>query len=320
MAVREGCQLFGEIFRLYTAILSFLGTEVRQMRLILSLVRPHQYLKNGFVFLGPLFAHQWDVLTLSHALMAFLAFCCMASAVYVLNDIVDIEADLAHPVKCQRPLPSRKVSLTAAKGLIGVLFVASILLSQLASFWVTLFVAAYFVINIFYSLCLKHVVILDVFLISSGFMLRILVGTIGLGIAPSAWLLLCGLMVTLFLGFAKRRAELLMLESTESANNALTRRVLDDYSPQMLEQFIAVTAACTIIAYGLYTVSPQTVEIHGSNHLIYTLPFVIYGILRYLFLLYRCAKGNDTAKDLVQDRHLILTVIAWVGTTLWVLS
>lgn len=290
------------------------------MRSIIKLVRPHQYLKNGFVLLGPLFAHQWDVLTLTHALFAFFAFCCMASAVYVLNDIVDIEADRAHPVKCRRPLPSGKISLTTAKSMLAVLVVASVLVSQLVSAWVTLFVATYFVINIFYSWHLKHVVILDVFLISSGFMLRILAGTVGLGIAPSAWLLLCGLMVTLFLGFAKRRAELLMLESTEGANNGLTRRVLDDYSPQMLEQFIAVTAACTIIAYGLYTVSPQTVEIHGSNNLIYTLPFVVYGIFRYLFLLHRRAKGNDTAKDLVQDRHLILTVIAWVGTTLWVLS
>lgn len=290
------------------------------MRSVLKLVRPHQYLKNGFVLLGPLFAHQWDLVTLSQALLAFLAFCCMASAVYVLNDIMDIEADRAHPVKCRRPLPSGAISLGTAKRLLVGLVVGSVALSLLVSGWVTLFVAAYFVINIFYSWHLKHVVILDVFLISSGFMLRILAGTVGLGIAPSAWLLLCGLMVTLFLGFAKRRAELLMLEATEGANNGLTRRVLDDYSPEMLEQFIAVTAACTILAYGLYTVSPQTIAIHGSDHLIYTLPFVVYGIFRYLFLLHRRAKGNDTAKDLVQDRHLLITMVAWVATTVWVLS
>lgn len=290
------------------------------MRSLLKLVRPHQYLKNGFVLLGPLFAHQWDLVTLGQALLAFLAFCCMASAVYVLNDIMDIEADRAHPIKCRRPVPSGAISLGTAKRLLTALVVGSVVLSMLVSGWVTLFVAAYFVINIFYSWHLKHVVILDVFLISSGFMLRILAGTVGLGIAPSAWLLLCGLMVTLFLGFAKRRAELLMLEATEGANNGLTRRVLDDYSPEMLEQFIAVTAACTIIAYGLYTVSPKTVAIHSSDDLIYTLPFVVYGIFRYLFLLHRRAKGNDTAKDLVQDRHLLVTVAAWVGTTLWVLT
>ncbi|MGM0983743.1 MAG: decaprenyl-phosphate phosphoribosyltransferase [Pseudomonadota bacterium] len=286
----------------------------------LALARPHQYLKNGFVLLGPLFAHQWDLVTLAQALLAFLAFCGMASAVYVLNDILDIEADRAHPVKCHRPLPRGAVSLRAAKQLLVGLVTGSVVLSLLVSGWVTLFVASYFVINIFYSWRLKHVVILDVFLISSGFMLRILAGTVGLGIAPSTWLLLCGLMVTLFLGFAKRRAELRMLEAAEGASNGLTRRVLDDYSPEMLEQFIAVTAACTILAYGLYTVSPQTVAIHGSDDLIVTLPFVVYGIFRYLFLLHRCDKGNDTAKDLVQDRHLLVTVAAWVGTTLWVLT
>lgn len=290
------------------------------MRSVLKLVRPHQYLKNGFVLLGPLFAHQWDLVTLGQALLAFLAFCCMASAVYVLNDIMDIEADRAHPIKCRRPLPSGAISLGTAKRLLAGLVVGSVVLSLLVSGWVTLFVASYFVINIFYSWHLKHVVILDVFLISSGFMLRILAGTVGLGIEPSAWLLLCGLMVTLFLGFAKRRAELLMLEATDGANNGLTRRVLDDYSPEMLEQFIAVTAACTIISYGLYTVSPKTVAIHGSDDLIVTLPFVVYGIFRYLFLLHRRSKGNDTAKDLVQDRHLLVTVAAWVGTTLWVLT
>lgn len=290
------------------------------MRSILKLVRPHQYLKNGFVLLGPLFAHQWDLVTLGQALLAFLAFCCMASAVYVLNDIMDIEADRAHPIKCRRPLPSGAISLGTAKRLLAGLMVGSVVLSLLVSGWVTLFVASYFVINIFYSWHLKHVVILDVFLISSGFMLRILAGTVGLGIEPSAWLLLCGLMVTLFLGFAKRRAELLMLEATDGANKGLTRRVLDDYSPEMLEQFIAVTAACTIISYGLYTVSPKTVAIHGSDDLIVTLPFVVYGIFRYLFLLHRRSKGNDTAKDLVQDRHLLVAVAAWVGTTLWVLT
>ncbi|NKN32881.1 decaprenyl-phosphate phosphoribosyltransferase [Marichromatium bheemlicum] len=287
---------------------------------VLKLARPHQYIKNGFVLLGPLFAHQWDLATLSQALVAFLAFCFMASAVYVLNDIMDIESDRAHPVKCRRPLPSGAISINTAKLLMTSLLAGSLLLSLLVSSWVSLFVASYFVINIFYSLHLKRVVILDVFLISAGFMLRILAGTVGLGIEPSTWLLLCGLMITLFLGFAKRRAELLMLEVNEEAKNGLTRRVLDDYNPAMLEQFIAVTAACTIIAYALYTVSPKTVAIHGSENLIFTLPFVVYGIFRYLFLLHRHSKGNDTAKDLAQDRHLLVTVAAWVGVTLWLLT
>lgn len=289
------------------------------MHAILKLIRPHQYLKNGFVLLGPLFAHEWNLETVGPALMTLLAFCCMASAVYVLNDVIDIEADRAHPIKCNRPLPRGQISLAFAKLLLVILVLLSVLISLFVSFWVTFFATAYLIINIFYSWHLKHVVILDVFLISAGFMLRILAGTIGLGIPPSAWLLLCGLMVTLFLGFAKRRAELLMLESTGS-DNGLTRRVLDDYSPQMLEQFLSVTAACTILAYGLYTVSPKTIELHGSDDLVYTLPFVVYGMFRYLYLLHRRAKGNDTAKDLVQDPHLLATATLWVTTTLWVLA
>jgi len=291
------------------------------MHAVIKLLRPHQYLKNGFVLIGPLFAHQWDVATLMQAALAFLAFCAMASAVYVLNDLLDVEADRAHPTKCKRPLPSGAMGIGSAKALFGVLVALSIALSWLVSGWVLGFTAAYLALNIVYSWRLKHVVILDVFLISAGFMLRIFAGTIGLGIAPSAWLLLCGLMVTLFLGFSKRRAELLVLENSETDyDSAVTRRVLDDYSPAMLEQFIAVTAACTVLSYGLYTVAPQTIELHGTPNLIYTLPFVVYGIFRYIFLLHQHAKGNDTAKDLLTDWHMILAAGAWFVATLWVLA
>lgn len=290
------------------------------MHPVIKILRPHQYIKNCFVLLGLLFSHQWSFLTLFGAAQAFIAFCCMASAVYVLNDIMDIEADREHPIKRLRPLPSGLMSTSMAKGLLGCLVTASLVLSWLLSEWIVLFVSIYFLMNILYSWKLKHVVILDVFIISAGFMLRILTGTVGLGIAPSAWLLLCGLMVTLFLGFSKRRAELLMMEASGSVSNNLTRKVLDDYSPALLEQMIAITAACTILSYGLYTVSLQTIALHGSDKLIYTLPFVMYGIFRYLFLLHHKAKGNDTAKDLLTDAHLLVTALGWVVATLWVLS
>lgn len=284
---------------------------------VVRLMRPHQYLKNGFVLIGALFGHQWDPFTLLQACLVFIAFCCMASAVYILNDIMDIEADRAHPIKCERPLPSGQLTLSFARKLMTGLVVASVLFALSVSAWATLFVLVYFGLNVLYSWRLKHVVILDVFIIASGFMLRILAGTVGLGITPSDWLLLCGLMITLFLGFAKRRAELLM---TKDDRGARSRRVLDDYSPAVLEQFIAVTAACTLLSYGLYTVSPKTVAIHGNDDLIYTLPFVLYGMFRYLFLLHHRAMGNDTAKDLATDRHLLTTVGAWVIVSVWVLA
>ncbi|MBD2859386.1 decaprenyl-phosphate phosphoribosyltransferase [Spongiibacter sp. KMU-158] len=296
------------------------------MKNLVRLMRPHQYIKNGFVLIGPLFSPQWDAASWGEAAFVFLAFCAMASAVYVLNDLVDIEADRQHPSKRSRPLPSGAISIFEARLLLFVLVAISIVLSLVVNIWILLFSSSYFVLNVFYSWRLKHVVILDVFVISAGFMLRILAGTVGLDIMPSSWLLLCGFMLTLFLGFSKRRAELLLvhnlssLNSDQRAEKALTRKVLDDYSPIMLEQFIGVTAGCTILSYGLYTVSPQTVALHGTGNLVYTLPFVAYGIFRYLFLLHQKARGSDTAKDLLSDKHLLLTCAAWLVCTVMVLS
>ena len=235
---------------------------------IIRLLRPHQYIKNGFVLLGVVFAHQWDSATIGRAALAFLAFCAMASAVYALNDILDVEADRQHPKKRFRPLASGEVSLRTGWALVGGLAMLSVALGLLVGVIAPVLLLAYLVLNIAYSVHLKHVVILDVFIISAGFMLRILVGTLGLAIAPSHWLLLCGLMLTLFLGFAKRRAELLMLESMDNVNQASARRVLDDYSPVMLEQYTAVSAACTILSYSLYTVSESTLALHDSGGLI----------------------------------------------------
>ncbi|NJA04840.1 decaprenyl-phosphate phosphoribosyltransferase [Methylococcaceae bacterium WWC4] len=284
------------------------------MTQLILLLRPHQYVKNSFVLLGVVFSHQWDNATLILAALAFFAFCCMASAVYVLNDILDVEEDRQHPKKRYRPIANGTIAVPTAWGLFSILTAASILLGIGAGKLMPVMLSIYLVLNLAYSLRLKHVVILDVFVISTGFMLRILGGTLGLGIAPSHWLLLCGLMLTLFLGFAKRRAELLMLESFGEYSRATTRRVLDDYSPIMLEQYIAVSAACTILSYGLYTVSDSTIALHGSDKLVYTVPFVVYGIFRYLFLLHHRQQGNDTAKDLLTDRHLLFTVLGWFVT------
>jgi len=286
---------------------------------LIRLLRPHQYVKNAFVLLGVVFSHQWDNTTMILAALAFLAFCSMASAVYILNDILDVEADRQHPKKRYRPIASGAIAVRTAWVLFFILTATSILLGIGVGKLMPVMLGTYLVLNLAYSLRLKHVVILDVFVISAGFMLRILGGTLGLGIVPSHWLLLCGLMLTLFLGFAKRRAELLMLESFGDRSRASTRRVLDDYSPIMLEQYIAVSAACTILSYGLYTVSEATIALHGSDKLVYTVPFVVYGIFRYLFLLHHRSHGNDTAKDLMADRHLLCTVLSWIMTCVVVL-
>ena len=163
---------------------------------------------------------------------------------------------------------------------------------------------------------LKHIVILDVFIIASGFMLRILAGTVGVAIAPSQWLLLCGLMMALFLGFAKRRAELYAL----NGNGPSPRRVLSHYQPVLLDNMIVVTATCVILTYSLYTMNPATIQVHHTESLIYTVPFVIYGIFRYIYSLHQQTVGSDPALQIFRDPHLLLAIVGWLVVTLWLIS
>lgn len=287
---------------------------------IFRLFRPHQYVKNLFVWVGVLFAQRFDAPTLIAVGCTFLGFCAAASAVYVLNDIWDVEADREHPKKRHRPIASGAVPLYLAWVLFGGLGLVAVVFGVFAGGLTVALIIGYVVMNLAYSWRLKHVVILDVFIISAGFMLRILAGTVGVDIPPSQWLLLTGLMLTLFLGFAKRRAELLTLENAGVADRASVRRVLDDYSPVVLDQLTGITAACTILSYGVYTVSAESVQVHGTYALFYTLPFVIYGMFRYLFLLHHHARGSDTAKDLMTDPHLIATGLGWLLVTVAVLG
>jgi 4-hydroxybenzoate polyprenyltransferase len=284
------------------------------------LLRPHQYLKNVFVWVGLVYFHPfaWD--KVSQVGTVFLAFCAAASCVYVFNDIFDAASDRLHPVKRNRPIANGSVSIRGAWVLSAILALLGLGLAAVVSDQALVLIGVYLIINMAYSLRLKEVVILDVFIISAGFMLRILAGTVGVGIPPSQWLLLTGLMVTLFLGFAKRRAELLMLENSHQTDPVSVRRVLNDYSPVVLDQLTSITAACTVLSYGLYTVSPDTVKAHGTYALFYTLPFIIYGVFRYLFLLHHHARGSDTAKDLLTDTHLMVTGLLWLVVTLSVLA
>lgn len=290
---------------------------VHRIRLYLKLLRPHQWVKSAFVFVGLLFGHAWhDVPLVASVLLAAAAFALAASAIYVLNDWADRTRDRAHPVKRHRPLALGLISTRQALTLAGVCLVLAMPLAFAASPVVAGIVLAYVLLNIAYSLAWKHVVLLDVFIISAGFMLRILAGTLGVGIAPSHWLLLCGLMLTLFLGFAKRRAELKALEGRGGGH----RKVLDDYDPRLLDQLIAICAANTLVSYSLYTVSAETLAAHGTANLIYSLPFVAYGIFRYLFLLHRRAGGGDPALALLRDRHLLGACAAWLATVVFLLG
>jgi 4-hydroxybenzoate polyprenyltransferase len=279
---------------------------------LLRLMRPHQWVKNAFVFTGLLFGHAWhDPHLVAQVTIAFVAFCLVSSAIYTTNDIVDLEQDKQHPKKSRRPLASGHVSVSSAVMLAALLGALGLSLAFFAAPAVLAILVVYALMNIAYSLWLKHVVILDVFIIATGFMLRILAGTLGVGIPPSQWLLLCGLMVTLFLGFTKRRAEIIALTEDKAAH----RKVLEHYSPVLLDKMIGITAAGLIMSYSLYTMSADTIRIHGTANLIYTVPFVMYGVFRYIYLLHHQNRGGDTAHDLVRDPHLIIVVGAWVVAT-----
>lgn len=283
-------------------------------REILKLMRPHQWLKNGFVLVGPFFAHVWgDAAVVNAVLLSVAAFCLMSSAVYVVNDLSDIKADRLHPTKRRRPLAAGTVSVPVAVGLALLLFVAALLAAWFASPMVTMILIAYLVLNLAYSWRLKRVVILDVFIIAAGFMLRILAGTTGIGIEPSSWLLLTGLMVTLFLGFSKRRSELAVMEHSGES----TRSVLKNYSLPMLDLMIGVCSAGVVMAYSLYTMSAETIAVHHTDKLVYTVPFVLYGLFRYLYRTFSDDLGEDPARDLLRDPHLLLTVVGWALITLW---
>jgi 4-hydroxybenzoate polyprenyltransferase len=283
---------------------------------LLRLARPHQWVKNGFVLVGLFFYPEgWASAPVNAVLEMFVAFCLASSAVYVLNDIVDRESDRLHPRKCLRPLASGAVGVPLAAAFGLILAAGAVFLAARVSPVGLGIVALYASINVLYSLGAKHVVILDVFMIAAGFMLRLLAGTVGVGIAPSRWLLLCGLMVTLFLGFAKRRAELLALKGEAGGH----RRALDDYGPAFLDNMISVCAAGVLVTYSLYTVDAATVAVHRTEKLIYTVPFVLYGLFRYLFLLHRRGGAGDAATDLFTDWHLLVTFVGWLALTVLVL-
>lgn len=284
---------------------------------LLRLMRPYQWVKNTFVFTGLLFGHAWhDPHLVAQVIVVFIAFCLVSSAIYIINDIVDLEQDKQHPKKSRRPLASGLVSVSAAVMLAVVLGTLGLSLAYFAAPAVLAILVAYVLMNVAYSLRFKHVVILDVFIIATGFMLRILAGTLGVGIPPSQWLLLCGLMVTLFLGFTKRRAEIIALTEDKTAH----RKVLEHYSPVLLDKMIGITAAGLIMSYSLYTMNADTIRIHGTANLIYTVPFVMYGVFRYIYLLHHQSRGGDPSHDLVRDPHLLIVVGTWLITTMLLIA
>ena len=273
-------------------------------------MRPHQWHKNAFVFAAPVFAReitQPDKLLAT--VVAFVAFSFASSAVYLMNDLRDLEGDRLHPKKKSRPLPSGRLSKGQAVQLIALLVALSaglcIFLLPLAT---TLVIAVYVAANVLYSFGLKQVVILDVMFIAVGFILRILAGAAATAVNPSYWLILCTLNVSLFLGFTKRRAEIIELETDAHSHRA----VLAHYSQAFLDQMIAIVTGATLVCYILYTVDERTVAVFGTYGLVATVPFVMYGLFRYLYLGYHLHEGGNPSELVVKDVPLVINGILWI--------
>lgn len=282
------------------------------VRNALRLMRPKQWIKNSFVLAPLIFSKElFDAEPLLTAVMAFAAFCLTASCVYIINDMSDIEADRAHPEKRTRPLASGAISTTQASILLAVLLALSVGLSASMRPRFHLVLITYFVMNIAYSVKLKEIVLVDVFIIAAGFMLRVLGGAFAIGVQVSSWIVLCTLFTSLFLGFAKRRGELQLLQQIRPPAE---RKVLTSYGIGFIDQMLTIAAAGAVISYALYTVAPRTIETFGTEKLIYTTVFVIYGMFRYLYLIHMKNSTENPTNAVVSDLPIVAVTILWALT------
>lgn len=282
---------------------------------ILRLLRPRQWVKNVFVCTGVLFGGQWhDTRVLWLAALTFVAFSLMASSVYVFNDYLDRESDESHPEKRHRPFVSGAVTTGPGFAAAALCLGASVLAASFTDIRVLYLIILYLAINVAYSLRLKTQPVIDVFCIAAGFMLRILAGTWGIHVPPSGWLILTGMFMALFLGFGKRRAEWM------DAAGAVRRPVLAFYSRELLDAFLSITATGTALSYGLYTLDPKTIALHHTDKLILTLPFVLFALFRYLYLLHGNRKGENPSVDVFTDPQIVLCGLSYAGCAWWLLT
>ena len=275
---------------------------------LLVSLRPDQWHKNLIVFAALIFAVKLlDPAALARATAAFLIFCAVSSVVYLINDVADREQDRLHPVKRLRPIASGELSPGTALTLAAVLGAAALA----AAFWLRpafgLAAAAYLALFVVYTSSLKHIVVLDVMAIAIGFVLRAVAGGLVIDVHISNWLLICTMLGALFLGLAKRRHEMTLL--TDGAKGH--RKILEEYDTYLLDQMIGVVAAATMVAYIIYCASPETHAYFGTEWLVLTTPFPIYGLFRYLYLVHRKAGGGNPSDLLLSDRPLLACVLLW---------
>jgi 4-hydroxybenzoate polyprenyltransferase len=283
---------------------------------VLVSLRPRQWAKNFFVFGGLVFGQRlFDPPAVWSALAAFAVFCGLSGAIYLLNDVADRDKDRLHPDKRARPVASGRLPVRVALVAASVLIVAGLAAAVWLSHPFALAALAYVLLLSAYSAWLKHIVIVDVLVVALGFVLRAAAGALVIGVAISGWLLICTILLALFLALGKRRHEVLTLEQDAARH----RPILAEYSPGLLDQMIAVVTASTVTAYALYTMSPETVAKFRTQLLPATLPFVLYGIFRYLYLLYRRQLGGNPSEAFLSDRALLLNTLGWIAAVLLII-
>jgi 4-hydroxybenzoate polyprenyltransferase len=279
----------------------------------LRLIRIPQWIKNTFLFVPLLFSlNLFEFSFLGKTIAGFFIFCFTSSIVYIVNDINDVEADKAHPVKKNRPIAAGKIQIKNAYLLAGILAVPILVSLQFFNLEFAILLLTYFLLNFFYTISLKHIVILDIFSIAAGFMIRVLSGAFIINVEISYWLILTTMFISLFIASMKRDSELRLLIRDQSSS---TRKVLNEYSTNLTRQIGTVAASAVIICYALYTVSQRTVKIFGNENLIFTTPFVVFGIFRYMYLVYMNEEGENTTQIMIRDVPMIVTVLLYVLTS-----
>lgn len=280
-------------------------------------MRPAHWVKNLIVFAALIFAQVYMIPEKVYfAILAFFAFNFGTSAVYLINDVFDRNSDRNHPIKSSRPIASGRVSVSTASVTALILLAVSVALSFYVNSPTAVALMIYIVLNFAYSAVLKHLVIIDVMTIAAGFVLRAVAGGFAVEVPISDWLLVCTILLALFMGFGKRRHELTLL----SANATDHRKALEHYSTPFLDQMISVVTASTVVAYSFYTLSPEVIEKFGTHWLSLTIPFVLYGIFRYLYLIFHKEMGGSPTRLLLTDPPLLLCVLFWLGSVLLIIN
>ncbi|HXW16351.1 MAG TPA: decaprenyl-phosphate phosphoribosyltransferase [Terriglobia bacterium] len=286
------------------------------LRAVVETLRPQQWVKNGFVFAALIFSQsltRWD--RCRQVVLAAAVFCLVSSATYVLNDILDAPEDRHHPMKKLRPIASGRVSATTV-GIVGAILGSIGLIAAWrlnASFFGT--IVAYLAINVLYSTFLKRIALVDVFVVAAGFLLRVIAGGLVIRVPISPWLIVCTTLLALFIALSKRRHELVLLGRRASDHRA----ILADYSPYFLDQLISIVTASTVVSYALYTLSPDVQSKFPGKRLELTIPFVLFGIFRYLHLIHHRDQGGNPTRSLFTDPVLLSVVLLWAASVIFII-